>query len=263
MVKSVHKTDWLVNTTWYSWISKLELAIWRFECYGDKQCLDKKRRKLADVVSDYYEKVWNTTLTWRRLKNHVLIVIKFCSILFERMQNRRLFWCVLTEHVLTNGSLFIKIISFFSGKLVDHKLVQLSLPLIYINAFFWSVTPHLGWAAYAIEPYGITCTLEWNAMPLSYLVSVFSVNYVIPAVTMAALFCSIMPSLCGSTVFTSPTYRHDMYLSRVRSYTAMYGCEMHALVNTIIATFHRSGKVVKVTALVFIADVEVCLQRLL
>jgi len=32
----------------------------------------------------------------------------------------------------------------------------------YAFAFVWSILPVTGWGAYSVEPYGTSCTLQWN-----------------------------------------------------------------------------------------------------
>ncbi|XP_033016393.1 visual pigment-like receptor peropsin [Lacerta agilis] len=53
----------------------------------------------------------------------------------------------------------------------------------WINAVFWASMPIVGWASYAPDPTGATCTVNWrknDASFVSFTMSVIAVNFVIP-----------------------------------------------------------------------------------
>ncbi|KAL2098948.1 hypothetical protein ACEWY4_005428 [Coilia grayii] len=53
----------------------------------------------------------------------------------------------------------------------------------WINAVFWSSMPLVGWAGYAPDPTGATCTVNWrknDASFVSYTMCVILVNFIIP-----------------------------------------------------------------------------------
>ncbi|KAL4641864.1 hypothetical protein GN956_G10491 [Arapaima gigas] len=53
----------------------------------------------------------------------------------------------------------------------------------WINALFWSSMPVVGWAGYAPDPTGATCTINWrnnNTSFISYTMAVIFVNFLIP-----------------------------------------------------------------------------------
>ncbi|KAM4899629.1 visual pigment-like receptor peropsin [Sylvia borin] len=57
----------------------------------------------------------------------------------------------------------------------------------WINAVFWSSMPTAGWASYAPDPTGATCTVNWrknDASFISYTMSVIAVNFVVPLTVM-------------------------------------------------------------------------------
>ncbi|XP_068797978.1 visual pigment-like receptor peropsin isoform X2 [Struthio camelus] len=57
----------------------------------------------------------------------------------------------------------------------------------WINAVFWASMPTVGWASYAPDPTGATCTVNWrknDASFVSYTMSVIAVNFVIPLTVM-------------------------------------------------------------------------------
>nr|XP_006012043.1 PREDICTED: visual pigment-like receptor peropsin [Latimeria chalumnae] len=53
----------------------------------------------------------------------------------------------------------------------------------WINALFWASMPVLGWASYAPDPTGATCTVNWrknDASFVSYTMAVITVNFIVP-----------------------------------------------------------------------------------
>ncbi|MEQ2172586.1 hypothetical protein GOODEAATRI_022636, partial [Goodea atripinnis] len=53
----------------------------------------------------------------------------------------------------------------------------------WLNAVFWSSMPIVGWASYAPDPTGATCTINWrknDASFISYTMAVIAVNFVVP-----------------------------------------------------------------------------------
>ncbi|XP_056125032.1 visual pigment-like receptor peropsin [Rhinichthys klamathensis goyatoka] len=70
---------------------------------------------------------------------------------------------------------------------VGQKLSTLSYTLLivaaWLNAVFWSAMPIVGWAGYAPDPTGATCTINWrnnDASFVSYTMTVIIVNFIIP-----------------------------------------------------------------------------------
>ncbi|XP_047668403.1 visual pigment-like receptor peropsin isoform X3 [Tachysurus fulvidraco] len=71
--------------------------------------------------------------------------------------------------------------------LVGQKMTTHSYTLLvmaaWLNAVFWSTMPIVGWASYAPDPTGATCTINWrnnDASFISYTMAVISVNFIIP-----------------------------------------------------------------------------------
>uniref|UniRef100_A0A3Q3ET09 Retinal pigment epithelium-derived rhodopsin homolog n=1 Tax=Labrus bergylta TaxID=56723 RepID=A0A3Q3ET09_9LABR len=57
----------------------------------------------------------------------------------------------------------------------------------WLNAVFWSTMPIVGWASYAPDPTGATCTINWrqnDASFVSYTMAVIAVNFVVPLAVM-------------------------------------------------------------------------------
>ncbi|XP_062902419.1 visual pigment-like receptor peropsin isoform X2 [Mobula hypostoma] len=60
----------------------------------------------------------------------------------------------------------------------------------WVNGLFWALMPVLGWASYAPDPTGATCTINWrnnDSLFVSYTMTVFVANFVVPLSIM--FFC--------------------------------------------------------------------------
>ncbi|XP_035387711.1 visual pigment-like receptor peropsin [Electrophorus electricus] len=69
---------------------------------------------------------------------------------------------------------------------VDQKMTLL-ITAAWLNALFWSSMPIVGWAGYAPDPTGATCTINWrnnNVSFISYTMAVVSINFIIPLCVM-------------------------------------------------------------------------------
>ncbi|XP_027006156.1 visual pigment-like receptor peropsin isoform X2 [Tachysurus fulvidraco] len=67
-------------------------------------------------------------------------------------------------------------------KMTTHSYTLLVMAA-WLNAVFWSTMPIVGWASYAPDPTGATCTINWrnnDASFISYTMAVISVNFIIP-----------------------------------------------------------------------------------
>ncbi|XP_075400962.1 visual pigment-like receptor peropsin [Tenrec ecaudatus] len=57
----------------------------------------------------------------------------------------------------------------------------------WINGFLWALLPVIGWASYAPDPTGATCTINWrknDASFVSYTMTVVGINFVVPLAVM-------------------------------------------------------------------------------
>ncbi|XP_056327294.1 visual pigment-like receptor peropsin [Danio aesculapii] len=70
---------------------------------------------------------------------------------------------------------------------IGQKLTTRSYTLLivaaWLNAVFWSSMPIVGWAGYAPDPTGATCTINWrnnDTSFVSYTMTVITVNFIIP-----------------------------------------------------------------------------------
>uniref|UniRef100_A0A672S8P7 Retinal pigment epithelium-derived rhodopsin homolog n=1 Tax=Sinocyclocheilus grahami TaxID=75366 RepID=A0A672S8P7_SINGR len=77
------------------------------------------------------------------------------------------------------------------GLLTVVKLTTVSYTLVivaaWLNAVFWSSMPIVGWAGYAPDPTGATCTINWrnnDTSFVSYTMTAITVNFIIPLAVM-------------------------------------------------------------------------------
>ncbi|XP_056617199.1 visual pigment-like receptor peropsin [Triplophysa dalaica] len=81
---------------------------------------------------------------------------------------------------------------------IGQKLTTLSYTLLivaaWLNAVFWSSMPIIGWAGYAPDPTGATCTINWrnnDSSFVSYTMAVIAVNFIIPLSVMFYCYYSV------------------------------------------------------------------------
>ena len=82
-----------------------------------------------------------------------------------------------------------------SGRYVKCNVVMASLSVVYVNAAVWSLSPYVNAAQYVVEPFGVSCTLDWPQMSLAFLSVLITINYILPVFVM--VFCH------GHSVITS------------------------------------------------------------
>ncbi|XP_037343212.1 visual pigment-like receptor peropsin [Pungitius pungitius] len=69
------------------------------------------------------------------------------------------------------------------GQKMTMQSYNLLILAAWLNAVFWSCMPVVGWASYAPDPTGATCTINWrqnDASFISYTMAVIAVNFVLP-----------------------------------------------------------------------------------
>ncbi|XP_065401399.1 visual pigment-like receptor peropsin isoform X2 [Macaca fascicularis] len=57
----------------------------------------------------------------------------------------------------------------------------------WINGLFWALMPIIGWASYAPDPTGATCTINWRKNDrsfVSYTMTVIAINFIVPLTVM-------------------------------------------------------------------------------
>lgn len=65
---------------------------------------------------------------------------------------------------------------------------------IWLYSVMWAMFPILGWGRYGPEPFGISCSLAWGQMKdegFSFVVAIFSLNLVLPAVVIICCYFGI------------------------------------------------------------------------
>ncbi|XP_037364260.1 visual pigment-like receptor peropsin [Talpa occidentalis] len=71
------------------------------------------------------------------------------------------------------------------------------------NGLFWALMPISGWASYAPDPTGATCTVNWrrnDASFVSYTMTVVMVNFIVPLTVMCYCYWQVARSIsCHTT----------------------------------------------------------------
>ncbi|XP_037305450.2 opsin 8, group member b [Pungitius pungitius] len=77
---------------------------------------------------------------------------------------------------------------------IGWRKVKLLCAWTWLYALVWAALPLLGWGRYGPEPYGLSCSLAWGQMKhegFSFVVSMFSLNLVLPCVVIAGCYFAI------------------------------------------------------------------------
>ncbi|XP_062325460.1 visual pigment-like receptor peropsin isoform X1 [Osmerus eperlanus] len=80
------------------------------------------------------------------------------------------------------------------GQKMTTRSYTLLILAAWLNAVFWSAMPIVGWAGYAPDPTGATCTIDWrnnDASFISYTMAVICVNFIIPLSVMFYCYYSV------------------------------------------------------------------------
>ncbi|TSK58049.1 Opsin-5 [Bagarius yarrelli] len=78
---------------------------------------------------------------------------------------------------------------------ISKKAVQVMLTGTWLYALLWAMFPLIGWGAYGPEPFGLSCTLAWAEMKEhspSFVISMFAMNLVIPAIIIVCCYLGII-----------------------------------------------------------------------
>ncbi|XP_056659063.1 visual pigment-like receptor peropsin [Monodelphis domestica] len=68
------------------------------------------------------------------------------------------------------------------GRMTSYNYTLMILTA-WVNGFFWALMPIVGWAGYAPDPTGATCTINWrknDASFVSYTMTVITINFAMP-----------------------------------------------------------------------------------
>uniref|UniRef100_A0A3P8YDD1 Visual pigment-like receptor peropsin n=1 Tax=Esox lucius TaxID=8010 RepID=A0A3P8YDD1_ESOLU len=80
------------------------------------------------------------------------------------------------------------------GQKMSTRSYTLLILAAWLNAVFWSSMPVVGWAGYAPDPTGATCTINWRKNDVgfvSYTMAVIAVNFIIPLSVMFYCYYSV------------------------------------------------------------------------
>lgn len=96
-----------------------------------------------------------------------------------------------------------------AGVLAGQKMTTYSYTLMvmaaWLNAVFWSAMPIVGWAGYAPDPTGATCTINWrNNDAWVPLIEALSYN----STTQPFLYSQSLSELCSLPYFKSILIRN-------------------------------------------------------
>ncbi|XP_019962567.1 opsin 8, group member b [Paralichthys olivaceus] len=77
---------------------------------------------------------------------------------------------------------------------ISWKKVKMLCVWIWLWALIWALLPLLGWGRYGPEPFGLSCSIAWGQMKqegFSFIISMFSANFVIPSVIIICCYFGI------------------------------------------------------------------------
>ncbi|XP_007895211.1 visual pigment-like receptor peropsin [Callorhinchus milii] len=92
------------------------------------------------------------------------------------------------------------------GRRMTSSTYTALITVAWVNGLFWALMPVVGWASYAPDPTGATCTINWrnnNSLFVSYTMTVIAVNFVVPLSVM--FFCYYNVSKTMSRFISSPS----------------------------------------------------------
>ncbi|XP_023565897.1 visual pigment-like receptor peropsin [Octodon degus] len=96
-----------------------------------------------------------------------------------------------TEHNIVAAYLIVA-----GRRMTSHTYVSMILGA-WINGLFWALMPIVGWASYAPDPTGATCTINWRKNDVSfvsYTMTVIAVNFIVPLAVMS--YCYFHVTRC-------------------------------------------------------------------
>ncbi|XP_023649549.1 visual pigment-like receptor peropsin [Paramormyrops kingsleyae] len=84
------------------------------------------------------------------------------------------------------------------GQKMNTSSYTLMILAAWTNALFWASMPVVGWASYAPDPTGATCTINWRNNDwsfVSYTMAVVLVNFLIPLLAMFYCYYNVSTSM--------------------------------------------------------------------
>ncbi|CAH1788530.1 unnamed protein product [Owenia fusiformis] len=92
------------------------------------------------------------------------------------------------------------------------------LVAVNVAALFWSITPFIGWGQFDIEPTKTSCTVKFwdkSANVLSYIISIFLFNFVIPMVLILFTYCRVAQALRGHTCLSKTSQTAEQRITKI------------------------------------------------
>uniref|UniRef100_G1PJY3 Retinal pigment epithelium-derived rhodopsin homolog n=1 Tax=Myotis lucifugus TaxID=59463 RepID=G1PJY3_MYOLU len=87
-------------------------------------------------------------------------------------------------------------------KMTTHTYISMILGA-WINGLFWALMPIIGWASYAPDPTGATCTINWRKNDVSFVsftMTVIAINFIVPLTVMFYCYYHVTRSIkCRAT----------------------------------------------------------------
>ncbi|XP_045676309.1 visual pigment-like receptor peropsin [Phyllostomus hastatus] len=72
----------------------------------------------------------------------------------------------------------------------------------WVNGLFWALMPIIGWASYAPDPTGATCTINWRKNDVSFVsftMTVIVINFLVPLTVMSYCYYHVARSIACRT----------------------------------------------------------------
>ncbi|NP_001396783.1 visual pigment-like receptor peropsin isoform 3 [Mus musculus] len=103
----------------------------------------------------------------------------------------------------------------------------------WINGLFWALMPIIGWASYAPDPTGATCTINWrnnDTSFVSYTMMVIVVNFIVPLTVMFYCYYHVSRSLrlYAASDCTAHLHRDWADQADVTKMVSMYQTGVHS-----------------------------------
>ncbi|XP_007534554.1 visual pigment-like receptor peropsin [Erinaceus europaeus] len=88
----------------------------------------------------------------------------------------------------------------------------------WLNGLFWALMPISGWAGYAPDPTGATCTINWRENDgsfVSYTMTVIAINFMVPLAVMLYCYYHVTRSMKCHTARSCAEYVHGDWSDQV------------------------------------------------
>lgn len=106
------------------------------------------------------------------------------------------------------------------GNILKRKHVFASFIPLNLISSSWCISPFLGWGKYGPETNGITCSLDWSTLSPSYVFTIFTFSYCLPAAIIVASYALIISFARSSRMHSQRHFRgretrgRDLFLTK-------------------------------------------------